>query len=170
VKSIFMTGENLIKSYSGTSRPLDIEALTGVDLNGDPYSIVNGLIDFVNSDTAKNLPVSQIAAEIGIPSSAKDATTAFATLVQSYLTLVRATTLDKQKTVSVGIRSVLFLRRVVLENFISDKQWNPFISMVNKFCQISMNVLLAKLGGKLTNKQVDELVPIMKQIVGCIGK
>ncbi len=145
--------------------PPHLEELSGVDLNGDPYTIVNGLIDFVNSESAKSLPISKIAMEGAIPTTAKDATTAFATLVKTYLGLVRAPNVDKQKTASIGIQSVLYLRRIVLENFISDNQWNSFLSMVHKFCQTVMDVLLAKLVGKLTNQKVDELVPIMKQIV-----
>jgi len=77
---------------------------------------------------------------------------------------------DKRKTVSAGIRSVLYLRRIVLEKFISDEQWNSFVAMVNKFCRTLLDVLLAKLTGRLTNQQTDELVPIIKQIVECIGK
>jgi len=171
VKLIIMTAENLIKNFSAPAPPPpDLEELSGVDLNGDPYSIVNGLVEFVNSENAKSIPISQIATEVGIPTTAKDATTAFATLVKSYLALVRAPNLEKRKTVSSGIRSVLYLRRIVLEKFISEKQWNSFISIVNKFCKTVVNVLLAKLLGKLTTKQVDELVPVIQQIVECIGK
>eukprot|EP01125_Pyxidicula_operculata_P016365 TRINITY_DN561_c1_g6_i1.p1 TRINITY_DN561_c1_g6~~TRINITY_DN561_c1_g6_i1.p1 ORF type:complete len:1984 (-),score=647.56 TRINITY_DN561_c1_g6_i1:79-5937(-) len=134
----------------------------------DPEFIVSKLVNFLNSSSARKVSKESICRPYPPPQNPSEVVVSFSTIIKELIDNIRASPSSKHESVESAMmliplisKTVLFLRNVILSNFISSLYWNNFVISIDTFSQ----TLIDMLGLKLNNQSVEmKLVDFTSQL------
>jgi len=131
------------------------DELTGIDINNpNVIVIINDLVLFLNLDQGKHFTPEKICGDLPVPKNYMDSVKTFLLVVKRIVAELKSEHPSIRGLVYETARSVLTLHYLILERFVTGTMYNPFIDMIDNYCQTIMDILVHKLtiGGSMDQK------------------
>eukprot|EP01128_Nolandella_sp_AFSM9_P005987 TRINITY_DN3001_c0_g1_i1.p1 TRINITY_DN3001_c0_g1~~TRINITY_DN3001_c0_g1_i1.p1 ORF type:complete len:1706 (+),score=582.50 TRINITY_DN3001_c0_g1_i1:72-5189(+) len=156
--------ENIGTLTSYLSRAAARESISGIDLSQDPPTIVNALASFLNSEAAAQVSIGDICDNYETPTSLGDSVSLLPSLIQDLLRILKQKEPQFLEVTAGIVKAILFMRLGLLE-YLDDSNYNDFVQILNRFNQISIDLL----GYKLVRDQVQGDAALQK-FSGCLSE
>jgi len=161
-KQVWTNAIQTLKSYKGGS-PAD--SLTGIDTNVDTNTILNGFIAFLKSEKANSASVEILCKGFSVPKNFEESVALWPQVVRALLVELKNQELNSSELIFQSARAVLFYRKVLLEpNSVSVKDWEKSKTLLNKFSQELVNLLVARFSDQDITQKLTAFAATVKEI------
>jgi hypothetical protein len=140
-----------------------------VTMEEDLSEPVSKLVNFLNSDVSRHISCESVCKPYPVPHTLSDAINVFSEMVKQLLPQLRNEEMrDPAVLVPLISKNILFVRNIILENFITDENWNLFVQQVDTFSQILIDMLGLKLHREPITPRINEFFAVLRQISGTV--
>eukprot|EP01125_Pyxidicula_operculata_P003899 TRINITY_DN1544_c2_g1_i2.p1 TRINITY_DN1544_c2_g1~~TRINITY_DN1544_c2_g1_i2.p1 ORF type:complete len:1964 (-),score=564.59 TRINITY_DN1544_c2_g1_i2:368-5740(-) len=167
-----LRGKTSSQSSKPTQTIYEKDPLSGIVVDSsnisNPQSLINQLIDFLNTPQSHQIEKQLICGSNPVPRNISEAAAGFTEVAKLLIVSIRSQPFTLPECLFAIIRSILYLRRIILDGFISETHWNEFVDCIDSFSEVCIKLFADRVVYRDYTQNIQTLSTVLSNIKSCL--